>query len=76
MGFLDDVRDLTDSQCKVARWLNTLDDEYRSEVLEAIGAGYPAKTIWRVIVNREGMVFSESVFARHRKGECGCELQG
>jgi hypothetical protein len=77
MGFMDDLRATSrNGECKVARWLDTLDKNYRAEVVEAVGSEYPSKTIWRVIVNRDGMVFSESVFARHRKGECGCGLQG
>lgn len=77
MSFMDDLRAISrSSECKVARWLDTLKPDYRAEVVEAVRSEYPSKTIWRVIVNRDGMVFSESVFARHRKGECGCGLQG
>lgn len=76
MGLMDDLQAVANAPgCKVARWLNTLDSKYRAEVLEAVASEYPSKTIWRVIVNRDGIVFSESVFARHRKGECGCGIQ-
>jgi len=77
MPLMDDLRAISrNGECKVARWLGTLEPGYRDEVVEAVGSDYPSRTIWRVIVNRDGMVFSESVFARHRKGECGCGLQG
>ncbi len=75
MGFMDDLKAVSGVEpCKVGRWLETIDDLYRAEVLQACEEGFPSKTIWRVIVNREGQVFSDSVFLRHRKGECGCEL--
>ena len=77
MSFMDELQALTNQgQCKVSRWLNKQTDTYRTEILLAIASGYASKTIWQVIVNRDGMVFSESVFARHRKGECCCGIQG
>lgn len=76
MGFLDDLRAISEQErCKVGRWLDTLATEYREEVEQAIVERFPSKTMWRVIVNRDGIVFSESVFARHVKGECSCGIQ-
>jgi len=77
MGLMDDIKSVSMSAgCKVATWIAGLDKSYRAEVLEALASDFPSRTIWRVIVAREGMVFSESVFSRHRKGECGCGIQG
>ncbi len=76
MGFIDDLRVMSQQErCKVGRWLDTLDETYRGEVEQAIVEQFPSKTMWRVIVNRDGIVFSESVFARHVKGECSCGIQ-
>jgi len=76
MKFLEELNALSvESKCKVQRWFDSLDSDYVGEIKDAMAEGFPSKTIWRVIVNREGMIFSESVFARHRKGECGCGIQ-
>ncbi len=77
MGFLDDLQQFASrNPCKVARWLDTIDDDYRKEIGQAVAEKFPSKTIWRVIVQREGIVFSDNVFARHVKGECSCGIQG
>lgn len=76
MGLLDDLRQATENnRCKVQRWLDTLSEQDRKELDDAFTEGYPAKTIWRVIVKREGPIFSDSVFGRHYRGECGCGIQ-
>ena len=73
MGFMDDLKAVSEQErCKVGRWLDTIDETYRAEVEQACEEGFPSRVIWRVIVQRDGMLFSESVFLRHRKGECGC----
>lgn len=76
MGFLDDLNsEMAGRICKIQRWLDTLEGEYGDEVREAVNGDYPSKTVWRVIVQREGVIFSESAFARHKKGECSCGIQ-
>ncbi len=76
MGFLDDLNKQAGGSCKVARWLKEIDPKYRAEIEQAMAGDFPSRIMWRVIVQRDGLVFSDSVFARHRKGECSCGLQG
>lgn len=75
-GFLEQLQAevAATPKCKVQRWLDSIKADYRNEILDACAGDYPSSSIWRVIVAREGLIFSQSVFARHRKGLCTCGI--
>ena len=74
MSFTEDLDETKPAQrlCKFARWLDTLEDDYRDEILPYLAdAAYDSHWLSRAF-EREGWDGSHDTFRHHRKGDCSC----
>ena len=74
MGLLDDIEAACKPRtiCKFAQWFEEQDEDYQTEISEALDGGFPTRTIWRVLTAKHGQFVSATVFERHRNGVCSC----
>jgi len=74
MSFTEDL-DATKASgrgCKFGHWLDTLEDDYRDEIVPYLAdTSYDSVWLSRAF-KREGWDGSNDTFRHHRKGNCTC----
>lgn len=76
MGLMEDVQAAAHpvNLCKFARWLIQQDKKYQQEIADVLAGDFNSNVIWRVLASKHGQFVSASVFGRHRRGECSCDI--
>jgi hypothetical protein len=63
-----------ENRCTLSAILDSLGDEDRSVLLDAINKGIPTSTLTAAL-RAEGYQIAEATFQKHRNGQCKCPLK-